>query len=218
MARLIGAYERSQQAEVGRQLVAALENASHLPALRADVLRPILKAYPPEIARVAEPLLKRLSQNVEQQKARLEQLKPVLTGGDVQRGREMFFGNKAACFACHSVQGHGGHVGPDLSKIGEIRAPPDLLEAIVFPSASFARGFEPYLITTKDEDLYAGIIGRETADDIYLYNSAQAETRIPRGNIKEVRPGAVSVMPEGLDAQLTRQELGDIITFLGSLR
>src|SRR5262249_2152226 len=129
----------------------------------------------------------RLSQDSAEQRARLAELKPALAGGEIQRGRELFFGNKAVCFTCHSVQGSGGHVGPDLSKIGEIRAGPDLLEAIVFPSASFARGFEPYQIVTSDGETYSAIIGRETADAIYVYDSSRVETRIARANIKEIR-------------------------------
>ncbi len=136
----------------------------------------------------------------------------------MQRGRDLFFGNKAACFMCHAARGNGGHVGPDLSKMGAIRAGPDLLEAIVFPSANFARGFEPYLITTHDGEIYSGIIGRETAEAIYLYNGARVETRIARSTITELRQGTVSIMPEGLDALWSRQELGDLIAFLLSLR
>ena len=218
MARLITAYERNPNAEVGRVLIAALEKSAHLQSLSADILGPIVKAYPPEVVQLAEPLLQRLSPNREQQQARLTELQSVLNGGDIQRGREIFFGNKAVCFACHTVQGNGGRVGPDLSKIGEIRAGPDLLEAIVFPSASFARVFEPYLIITQDGEVHSAIIGRETADAIHTYDAARVETRIPRSTIREIRPGAVSVMPEGLDAALTKPELGDLIAFLRSLR
>ena len=83
----------------------------------------------------------------------------VLAGGDIQRGRDLFFGNKKAiCATCHAVQGQGGKFGPDLTKIGAIRTPRDLLEAIVFPSASFARGYEPFTLVTDDGQVISGII------------------------------------------------------------
>ncbi|MEP6994984.1 MAG: protein kinase, partial [Acidobacteriota bacterium] len=68
--------------------------------------------------------------------ARLLAAEARLSQGEPARGRELFFGAKAACSACHSIAGNGGHIGPDLSKIGSIRAGRDLLEAIAFPSAS----------------------------------------------------------------------------------
>ena len=156
--------------------------------------------------------------DTEKQKARLTDLEPVLKGGDYQRGRDLFFGNKTACSTCHTVQGQGGHVGPNLTHISAIRSGNDLLEAIVFPSASFARGFEPYQVTTRDGEVHAGIIGRETAEAIYLVSSASSEERILRSALKELQQGTVSIMPEGLDLQLSRQELADLVGFLQSLR
>ncbi|MEO7297701.1 MAG: PVC-type heme-binding CxxCH protein [Verrucomicrobiota bacterium] len=218
MTKLLTAFSKSADGEVGTNLLAVLNQSANLSSLRADTLRKTLQKYPPEIQQAAEPLLKKISVDTEKQKQRLDELKPVLAGGDIQRGREIFFGNKASCSTCHSVQGAGGHVGPDLSKIAAIRAGPDLLEAIIFPSASFARGFESFLITTTDDEIQSGIIGRETAEAIYLYGAGRIETRIPRSSIKEIKQGAVSIMPEGLDAQLNRQELGDLIKFLLSLK
>ncbi len=116
------------------------------------------------------------------------------------------------------MQGEGGKFGPDLTKIGAIRAPRDLLEAIVFPSASFARGYEPFNVVTDDGRQTSGIISRETAEAVFVVGSTRAETRIARSAIESLSQSAVSIMPEGMDAQLTRQELGDLIAFLQSLR
>lgn len=80
------------------------------------------------------------------------------------------------------------------------------------------RGDIPFLITTSDEDVQFGIIGRETAEAIFLYGAGRIETRIPRSGIKEIQQATVSIMPEGLDAQLTGPELGDLIKFLLSLK
>ena len=157
--------------------------------------------------------------DAEKQKARLAELHDVLSGGEIQRGRDLFFGNKKAiCATCHAVQGQGGKIGPDLSKIGAIRTPRDLLEAIVFPSASFARGYEPFTLATDDGQVVAGIIARETADAIYLVGSTRVEVRVPRSAIESLHQSNVSIMPEGMDTQLSRQELADLIAFLNSLR
>ena len=117
-------------------------------------------------------------------------------------GREVFFGNRAACSTCHTIRSEGGHVGPDLSRIGAARNGRDLLEAILFPSASFARGYEPYVIATDDGRVHTGIIVRETGDAIVLVTPDRLELSIPRRSIEAIEPSRVSVMPRGLEANL----------------
>ena len=88
----------------------------------------------------------------------------------------------------------------------------------MFPSATFARGFEPFLIRTKDGAIYDGLISRETPDAIYLFTAERVEKRIARTSVDVIQQGKVSIMPQGLDNQLTRDELRDLISFLVSLR
>src|SRR6185295_7036297 len=126
---------------------------------------------------------KKLDVDTAQMKEKLDSMASLLEKGDAKAGREVFLGKKAGCTACHTVAGQGGKVGPDLSKIGSIRAPRDLMEAVVFPSATFARGFEPFLIRNKDGVIYDGLIARETPDAIYLFTSERIEKRIPRSSI-----------------------------------
>jgi putative heme-binding domain-containing protein len=218
MPKILAAYERSANPVIGMKLLAALANAPGLESLTAEALQRTLKAYPEEIKRAAFPLLNRLEPDADKQKARLAELEPALHGGDAGRGRDVFFGKKAVCFTCHTVRSSGGHVGPDLTKIGSTRSGRDLLEAVVFPSASFARGYEPFAVATNSGKSYTGILRRQTADAIYLVTNERAEVRIPRAEIEVLEPGKVSIMPQGLDAQLSRQELADLLAFLQSLR
>jgi putative heme-binding domain-containing protein len=218
MPKLLAAYERSDSAKVGKELIAQLEKSPAVEALPAEALRRTLKSYPQEVRALAATLLKRLEVDTEKQKARLAELEPLLGGGDVPHGREVFFGKKAACSTCHTVQSQGGRVGPDLSKIASIRTGRDLLESVVFPSASFARGYEPYLIRTKDGAILDGLIARETADAIYLFTADRTEKRVPRASIDVLQMGKTSIMPQGLDALMSRDELRDLLAFLTSLK
>jgi putative membrane-bound dehydrogenase-like protein len=218
LPRLLPAFERSKDAAVGGLLVEELAKSPGLESLSADLVRKALLSYPAAIAERARPLLQRLEPDREKQAARLAELEPLLAEGDARRGREVLFGKKAVCLTCHTVQGQGGHVGPDLSKIGAVRTGRDLLESIVFPSATFARGFEPYVVTTVQGQTFTGVMARETADAIFLVDATRSETRIPRGSIEAIVPGKVSIMPQGLDQQLTRQELADLVAFLRSLK
>jgi putative heme-binding domain-containing protein len=218
LPRLLGAYEHSDSAKAGKELVGWLEKSPAVESLSADALRRALKNYPDEVKALAAPLIKRLDVDTEKQKARLAELEPALTGGDESRGRELFFGKKVACSTCHTIQSQGGRVGPDLSKIAAIRTGRDLLESIVFPSASFARGYEPYLIRTKDGGVLDGLISRETADAVYLFTADRNEKRVPRASIDVMQMGKTSIMPQGLDAQITRDDLRDLLAFLKSLK
>jgi putative heme-binding domain-containing protein len=151
-------------------------------------------------------------------KAKLAELDGALRDGDPARGRDVFLGPRAACTSCHSLNGQGARVGPDLTKIGSIRTPKDLLEAVVFPSASFARGYEPWRLKTTDGSILDGLIVRETADAITLLQADRQEKRVPRAAVDLIQQGKTSVMPQGLDQQLTRRELADLLAFLSSLR
>ena len=215
---LLAAFEHSRSPGVGKRLVAALEKAPGAETLSPDAPRQILKEFPTDVQETAAPLLERLRLGAALQKARLDELEPALAGGNKALGRTIFFGAKAACASCHAVGSAGGSIGPDLSKIGSIRAPRDLLESIVFPSASIARGYEPFTITTKNGLVYGGILGRDSAEAVTLTATDRSLVRIPRSSVEDIQPSRVSIMPQGLDTQLSRQELSDLIAFLTSLK
>lgn len=212
--RLLAAFDRSTDEAVGLHLVAALESAPALGSLRADSLREHLKPYGPKVHEQAERLYKALNVDHEQQQAKLEQLLGSLSAGDVRRGQAVFFSTKAACSTCHAIGYVGGKIGPDLSKIGQVRAERDLLEAIAFPSATFVRSYEPVLVATKAGQVANGVIKQDGLDELVLALDANREARFARSEIEEVRPGNVSIMPAGLDQQLTHQELADLVAFL----
>jgi putative membrane-bound dehydrogenase-like protein len=216
--RLLTAFEQSNNEAVGLKLIKVLGESSALSSLRTDALKAHLAKYSPEVRNQAEALYARLNVDAAKQKARLEQLVTTLSAGDIRRGQLVFHSEKAACYSCHAIGYRGGNVGPDLTKIGSVRADRDLLEAIVFPSASFVRSFEPVAIATQDGKVYNGLIRGETADELVLATGVNQEARIARRNIEELRPGTVSVMPAGLDQQLTPQELADLVAFLKACR
>src|SRR5688572_22075946 len=159
-----------------------------------------------------------LNVNLTQQQTRLEQLQSALIGGDRRRGQAIFNSTRAACATCHTIGYLGGQLGPDLTRIGSVRTERDLLEAIIYPSASFARAYEPTIIETREGEEHSGIVKRETAESVLLVTGPNLEQNISRSDIETIRPGNVSIMPEGLDEQLTRQELADLLAFLKSLK
>jgi len=212
--RLLQAYGQTTDEKVGLALIAALKTAPARSALPVGTLRQRLAKFGPPVQREAEQLYAALDADLAQQKAKLEKLLASLKDGDVRRGQTVFNGTKAACSSCHAIGYLGGNVGPDLTRVGGIRTERDLLESIIFPSASFVQGYEPAVVTTKDGKIYNGLVRKNTPEDVLLVLGANQEVRVARGDIDDMQPSKVSVMPAGLDQQLTLQELADLIAFL----
>jgi putative heme-binding domain-containing protein len=218
LPRLLPAFDRGSDEALGLAMLAALQGSKGRSSIRPDILRPRLAQYPESVQQKGEAMLASLNVDAARQKQRLEALLTANTNGDVRRGQAVFNSPKAACLSCHTIGYLGGKIGPDLTRIGQIRSERDLLEAILFPSASFARGYEPVVVTTASGALHSGVLRSDLTDSVVLVNGAGAEIRILRREIADMQPGTVSVMPPGLASDLSRQELTDLLAFLKATR
>jgi putative heme-binding domain-containing protein len=214
---LFNAFDKTRDEQVARALVDALLQArAPLSGMAGERLEELLKSYPRSVQTAAEPLLARVMEEKNSRGARLRKLEPLLTaGGDVGRGREIFFGKKVACSSCHTIGTEGGHVGPDLTSVGAVRSGVDLLEAIVFPSASFVPGHEVYRVTTANA-VHTGVRQGSGQGDVVLVAGPRDVVRIPRKEVVSMEPSTVSLMPDGFDTTLTERELTDLLAFLQS--
>jgi putative membrane-bound dehydrogenase-like protein len=217
LPRLLAPFDKAEEA-LGLEMIAALERSKARSSLRPDMLRPRLATHSEGVQVRGEALLASLNAETAKQAGRLEELLTTLPPGDIRRGQLVFNSPKAACLSCHAIGYAGGKIGPDLTRIGQIRSERDLLEAIVFPSASFARGYEPVMVTTTAGAVHSGILRSDARDEVVLATAERQETRLRREEVEEMQPGTVSMMPPGLDEQLTRQELADLLAFLKATR
>lgn len=218
LIKILPAYALSKDERVGLKLIESLQGARSASAVRPEILRPVVAKYAAPVPARAEEFLGGLNAEASGQKARLDELVGAIPGGDVYRGQAIFNHPRAACASCHTIGYVGGKVGPDLTRIGQVRTERDLLESIVYPSASFARSFEPVVVSTKSGDDLTGIIKKDSADEVILTTGPNAEVRVARAEVTEMRPGTVSIMPAGLDQQLSRGELADLVAFLRACR
>jgi len=219
LGRLLEAFDKDADDAVGLRLVEALgRSAAARSTLRPEAVGKRFAPYGPGVREAAGALAARIAADSADQSRRLEGLLAGLDGGDVRRGQAVFNGPKAACVTCHAIGYVGGKLGPDLTKIGQVRSGRDLLESIAYPSASFVRSYEPVAVATRDGRVASGILRENGPEGIVLAVAADRDERIARDQVEEVRPGTVSVMPAGLDRQLTPGELADLIAFLRACR
>jgi putative heme-binding domain-containing protein len=212
--RLLTPFALVADEAVGKTLIATL----HAPELRAavtvDSVRQRIAKYPPAVQAEAEKLYAEIDAELATQRSRLEETLARLPAGDIRRGQAVFNSTRHACRACHTIGYVGGKIGPDLTRIGQIRQPRDLVESILFPSASFVRSYEPVAVRTLDGQVHSGVVKVDSPVEVILTQAADKEVRIAREEIEIAQPGKVSIMPAGLDKQLSLQELADLVEFL----
>lgn len=173
---------------------------------------------PDSLRNEADALAEFLKTEKAAESSRLTAFEPLLKGGDESRGRAIFRGSKVACAACHRIGEQGGSVGPDLTKVGDIRAGRDLIESIVYPSSTFAQGYESYFVLLKDGRDASGILVRQEPDVLALRDSSGADQLFRKGEVVELQRRATSIMPEGLENAMTADEFRDLLAYLQSLR
>ena len=214
---LFNAYRRTGGEEAGMALVRVLlDSETALGAVGGQTVEAVLGRFPPAVQRAAEPVLSRIAREKTVRLDRLRKLSAVLeASGDADRGRAIFFGAKAACSGCHTIGTEGGHVGPDLTSIGAIRSPHDLLEAIVLPSESFVPGHEVYRVETA-RDVFTGVLGSQSPEGVVLISGPNDQVWIARKDITKMEAAPVSLMPEGYDDVLSSRELADLLAYLKS--
>jgi len=215
---LLAAFERSTDEQLGLKLISSLREASVLPSLRVDVLRAALSKYGDAVQQGVDELESLVNVDAAAQRQRIEELLPLMSEGDVRRGHAVFYSSKAACSACHRLGYAGGTVGPELTRIGEIRTERDLLESILYPNLSFVQTYESVLVLTTEGKAVNGRIVDESDEGYLLATGPDEQLRVRRDEIDQMQPSTVSVMPAGLDRQLSVEELADLVAFLKSAK
>jgi putative heme-binding domain-containing protein len=177
-------------------------------AKTASSLRPI--AFHKEAAPVPAPD----PATVSKQAARLDELLAKTPSADASKGAELFHNPALSlCLTCHTFGEKGAAFGPDLSKIGAIRTPRELLESILYPGNVLARYYEPLIVrTARGESL--GLIRKDGSHEVVIAAAPGAEIRIPRSDIIETQYSTLSMMPAVFDGLLNPQQIVDLVAYL----
>lgn len=136
---------------------------------------------------------------------------PVLDmAGSATRGVAVF---KKACAACHKLDGVGHDIGPNLRSITD-RKPSGLLTSILDPSASVDGKYVTYLALTDAGQTFTGMMVTETGNSITLVEKEAKQHVILRSEIEQLQSSGKSLMPDGIEKDLTQQDLADLIAYL----
>ena len=138
--------------------------------------------------------------------------------GDAAMGETLFNSPTPGCASCHQVNGRGVDFGPNLSEIGAKLAREALYEAILDPSAGISFGFEAWTVELKSGDELYGLIVSETPQEVAVKTVGGIVTKCRPGDIARREKGQLSIMPAGLQQNMSRQDLVDLVEYLASLK
>jgi putative heme-binding domain-containing protein len=144
----------------------------------------------------------------------LPALPEAAAGRDFERGRQAFL--DAQCLACHRLGDMGGAVGPELTAVASKYDRRSILESMIEPSKVVSEQFQNVNVFLKDGDTVTGRLLRQDDRELVVETDPlnRVEQTIARRDVEELRPSAVSPMPEGLLNVFRRDEILDLIAFL----
>ena len=144
-----------------------------------------------------------------------EVLKPnTLATADLNHGKELF---RKTCQACHQLHGDGGQVGPDIT--GANRSNLEyLLSNILTPSAEIQDAYRMQIVLTDDGRVYSGIPAEENERQLRLRVANQEQPiTIAKSQIESRQVASVSMMPDGLLAELSDRDVVDLFGYLQTM-
>ena len=130
--------------------------------------------------------------------------------GDAARGKVIYV---ERCASCHRLDGQGFALGPDLVSVKNTGKEKILLN-ILDPNREVPPNYQAYVIETKNDESFMGLIASETSTSVTLKMAFGKDANIPRSQIKPLKNQGLSLMPEGLEAGLTPQAAADLLEYI----
>jgi putative heme-binding domain-containing protein len=154
---------------------------------------------------------------------------PRVLPGDAAKGKMIFLG-AGNCAQCHMVNGAGGRLGPDLSRVGAARSAAYLKESVREPDKELSNGmldpnrfyglpmlYEKVTVVTNSGETIVGVPRNEDTFSIQLLDQDERLRFLLKKDLKEVREERKSLMPAYTEDMLSATELQDLVAYLASL-
>ncbi|MFQ5854851.1 MAG: c-type cytochrome [Anaerolineae bacterium] len=144
-----------------------------------------------------------------------EPFRPYLEG-DPAAGEALFFdeASDVACGKCHTFDGRGGEVGPELTEVAGTRTLPYIIESILTPSAEIASGYEPVLLRTTAGKTINGVLRAEDETSLTIVTKEGEEIVVQKSDVARRAEDPPSLMPDNFAEILSVVQLHDILAFL----
>jgi putative heme-binding domain-containing protein len=136
--------------------------------------------------------------------------------GDDKIGAQLFF--RQGCIVCHTVSKSEPPKGPYLGGIAQRYSKAELIESILKPNAKIAQGFTTHYFITKKRDRVDGFIVRESGEQTEVRGASGASVVLKKSDIAKTGTLPTSIMPEGLAANLSPEDLASLLAYLQSLK
>lgn len=146
-----------------------------------------------------------------------EPLMANLVGRDLVKGKAMYAA--VLCQSCHTMQGEGGAIGPDLTQLGTRFSPKDILVATINPSETISDQYHATVLELKEGGSVVGKLNDEDDTNYYLSQNPFAPSdikTIPKSTVVLKKNADVSIMMPGLINRLNEEELKDLMAYLVS--
>ncbi len=132
---------------------------------------------------------------------------------DIARGKQIF---TKICAACHQFGGVGHAIGPNLATMRN-RGPEAVLTNVLAPNQEVNPQYVNYIVVTTDGRQLTGMITAETATSVTLKRAENQTDTVLRIDIEELRGTGVSLMPDGMEKQIDKQSMADLLEYLKSV-
>ncbi len=141
----------------------------------------------------------------------------VLEGGNAAAGRRVFFDRRLNCSKCHTVEGRGGRVGPDLSNVATAKTAEQILTSILHPSQEKSPDYQGYIVAMLDGRVLKGAQFHYRGESAEMLLEDGTPFRFKLSSTDEYRALDESLMPERLEEAMSVSEFRDLIAFLKTL-
>ena len=131
---------------------------------------------------------------------------------DPSLGKAVF---QKACSACHTYQKEGGKVGPDLTGVKNQPAEALLLHILV-PNYEVLPAYQSVSVSTNDGRSISGWLVSETENSLTLRTTFGTDESVLRKNIATLSNNGLSLMPDGLENTISKDEMAKLIAYLKS--
>ena len=98
------------------------------------------------------------------------------------------------------MEGLGGSIGPDLTRLWDTHTVEKIMEAILDPDKEIKEGYQTYIATTKKGQVYSGLKISQSATEVVLRDAAGKDVRLVRKDLESLEASKRSLMPADVAA------------------